>query len=190
MPSPASRRAAEQRDDLAAFHSITSSARASSAGGTSRPSAFAVLRFITRSNWVGCSTGKSAGLAPSQDFYDIGSPTAATGQPGWCRSLQGHLQLRTRGVPISAAVGGERTAPILSATRASRNCRNTIIAIRPRANESPGTRGRARRASAPPGTKIRPTDCAAIWVSFQLASDLRLDCSGFHKHRHALSFRN
>ena len=31
-------------------HSITSSARASSVGGTSRPSAFAVLRLITNSN--------------------------------------------------------------------------------------------------------------------------------------------
>src|SRR5262245_44831432 len=45
-------------------HSITSSARASSDGGIVRPSAFAVLRLMTRSNFVGCSTGKSAGLAP------------------------------------------------------------------------------------------------------------------------------
>src|SRR5438128_8385674 len=45
-------------------HSITSSARASSVGGTSRPSALAVLRLITSSNVVGCSTGRSAGLAP------------------------------------------------------------------------------------------------------------------------------
>ena len=43
MPPPP----AEQRDELAAFHSITSSARASSVGGTSRPSALAVLRLIT-----------------------------------------------------------------------------------------------------------------------------------------------
>src|SRR5262245_23905895 len=40
------RRAAERCDDLAAPHSITSSARASSVGGTSRPSALAVLRLI------------------------------------------------------------------------------------------------------------------------------------------------
>src|SRR5258708_39326274 len=39
--------AAEQRDELAPFHSITSSARASSMGGTSRPSALAVLRLMT-----------------------------------------------------------------------------------------------------------------------------------------------
>src|SRR4029077_1702448 len=40
-------RAAAQRDELAAVHSITSSARASSVGGTSRPSALAVLRLMT-----------------------------------------------------------------------------------------------------------------------------------------------
>src|SRR5262249_40686890 len=57
-------RAAEQHDELAPFHSITSSARASSVGGTSMPSAFAVVRLIARSNLVGCSTGMSAGFAP------------------------------------------------------------------------------------------------------------------------------
>ena len=47
------RRAAKQRDELAPSHSITSSARASSVGGTSRPSALAVLRLITSSYLVG-----------------------------------------------------------------------------------------------------------------------------------------
>src|SRR5256885_3183364 len=37
---------------LASRHSITSSARASSVGNTSRPSALAVLRLITKSNLV------------------------------------------------------------------------------------------------------------------------------------------
>src|SRR5262249_39767976 len=45
-------------------HSITSSARASSVGGISRPSALAVLRLITNSYLVGYCTGKSAGLSP------------------------------------------------------------------------------------------------------------------------------
>jgi len=45
-------------------YSITSSARESSAGGTVRPIAFAVLRLMTRSNIVGCSMGRSAGCAP------------------------------------------------------------------------------------------------------------------------------
>src|SRR6516165_4219368 len=45
-------------------HLITSSARASMAGGISRPMAFAVLRLIVSSNFVGCSIGRSAGRAP------------------------------------------------------------------------------------------------------------------------------
>ena len=43
----------EQRDERAAVHSITSSARASSIGGISRPTALAVLRLIKSSNLVG-----------------------------------------------------------------------------------------------------------------------------------------
>src|SRR5262245_5819279 len=58
------RRAADERDEIAPLHSITSSARASRLGGTSRPSAFAVLRLITSSNRLGRSIGRSAGLAP------------------------------------------------------------------------------------------------------------------------------
>src|ERR1700716_1318950 len=46
-------------DEAAAVHSITSSARASSVGGTFMPSAFAVLRLMTSSNFVGCSAGIS-----------------------------------------------------------------------------------------------------------------------------------
>ena len=76
------------RLDRASFawrtHSITSSARASSDGGTSRPSALAVLRLITSSNLVGCmhrqvgrllaledATGIDAGLLV--DIEDAGS---------------------------------------------------------------------------------------------------------------------
>src|SRR5262249_4190588 len=59
-------RAAEQRDELAPphlrGHSMTSSARASSLSGISRPSAFAVLRLISNSNFVDCWTGRSAGF--------------------------------------------------------------------------------------------------------------------------------
>ena len=46
-----------------ANYSINSSARASSVGEMVMQSAFAVLRLMTSSNFVGCSTGKSAGLA-------------------------------------------------------------------------------------------------------------------------------
>src|SRR5262245_36256996 len=65
---PRRRRAAEERDEVAALHlrghSMTSSARASSCGGTSMPSAFAVLRLITSSYLVGACTGRSAGFSP------------------------------------------------------------------------------------------------------------------------------
>src|SRR5262245_7194636 len=58
-------RATEQRDELAAHHhSITSSARASSEGGTSRPSAFPVLRLMSSSYLFGFCTGRSAGFSP------------------------------------------------------------------------------------------------------------------------------
>src|SRR5262249_53507480 len=43
-------------------YSITSSARASTDDGISNPSAFAVLRLITKSYLVGCCTGRSAGF--------------------------------------------------------------------------------------------------------------------------------
>jgi len=45
-------------------YSITSSAVASSASGMVNPIAFAVLRLMASSNFVACSTGKSAGFAP------------------------------------------------------------------------------------------------------------------------------
>src|SRR5215469_9467706 len=61
-------RAAEQRDELAPLHlrghSTTSSARAISADGSSIPSALAVLRLITSSNFVGSCTGRSADFSP------------------------------------------------------------------------------------------------------------------------------
>src|SRR5215831_1359071 len=61
---PRGRRAPEQRDELASSHSITSSARTRSVGGTSKPSIFAVFRLSTVSYLVGACTGSSAGLAP------------------------------------------------------------------------------------------------------------------------------
>src|SRR5262249_939063 len=51
-------------DELAPLYSITPSARASRVGGTSRPSARAVLRLMRNSNLVWPSTGRSKGLVP------------------------------------------------------------------------------------------------------------------------------
>src|SRR5262245_54814997 len=61
---PRRRCAAEQRDELATPHSITSSARSRNPSGMFSPRALAVVRLMMRSNLVGCSTGRSAGFAP------------------------------------------------------------------------------------------------------------------------------
>jgi hypothetical protein len=66
VPIPALSRCNKVRRQRAcsAAYSITSSARASSEGGTVRPSAFAVLRLSTSSSFVGCWIGRSPGFAP------------------------------------------------------------------------------------------------------------------------------
>src|SRR5262249_60844717 len=55
---------AVQQADARLHYSITSSARASRVGGIRRPSAVAVFTLRTSSSLVGCSTGRSLGLAP------------------------------------------------------------------------------------------------------------------------------
>src|SRR5262249_46787115 len=57
-------RAAEQRDERATLHSITSSARARNDSGIVSPSALAVLRLMTNSTFVTCCTGRSAAFSP------------------------------------------------------------------------------------------------------------------------------
>src|SRR5262249_2607441 len=61
---PRSRCAAEERDEVAPLHSITSSAVNKSVGGIVRPSVLAVLRLITRSYLVGCWKGRSLAFSP------------------------------------------------------------------------------------------------------------------------------
>ena len=51
-------------DNLHLNHLISLLARASTSGGIVTSICFAVFKLITSSNLVGCSTGKSAGLAP------------------------------------------------------------------------------------------------------------------------------
>src|SRR6516165_7531665 len=54
-----------------ALQSITSSARARSVGGMSRPRALAVLRLMVSSYLVGAWTGRSAGFSPLRNAIDI-----------------------------------------------------------------------------------------------------------------------
>src|SRR5713101_5994553 len=53
---------------LRMLHSITSSASESRLSEMATPCAFAVFKLMTSSNLVGCSTGRSAGLAPLRIF--------------------------------------------------------------------------------------------------------------------------
>ena len=70
--------------EVGEFHSITSSARESSIGEISGPSALAVLGLMRNSNFVGCSTGSSAGVshlriaAPPFDDLVIGAVDAGS----------------------------------------------------------------------------------------------------------------
>src|SRR3974390_1455541 len=58
------RHTADERDELAPPHSITSSAVTSSDGGIVSPRALAVLRLTTNSYLVGCWPGRFVGLGP------------------------------------------------------------------------------------------------------------------------------
>src|SRR5438105_1929328 len=61
---PVARFGQVERQQRAIAHSMTSVARERIEGGTVRPSASAVLRLTTSSNFVGCWMGSSSGLAP------------------------------------------------------------------------------------------------------------------------------
>src|SRR5262245_16730134 len=63
-PLASERGASYGRDARILRHWITRSARSTSDCGTRSPSAVAVFTLMTRSILVGCSTGRSAGLAP------------------------------------------------------------------------------------------------------------------------------
>ena len=70
------------------LYSITSSAWASSVGGTVRPSELAVLMLITNSNLVGCCTGRSDGLAQCSSRRDGSS---ASPIPSITLAIQRHF---------------------------------------------------------------------------------------------------
>jgi hypothetical protein len=56
--------ATDERVEVPPPHSITSSARAITVAGISRPIAFAVFKLMTNSNVTGCAMGRSSGLVP------------------------------------------------------------------------------------------------------------------------------
>jgi hypothetical protein len=68
----------EQLQKIGAY-SITSSARARSDDGTSRPSAFAVLRLMTSSYLVAVCTGRSTGFSPLRRNRVVALPAPRSG---------------------------------------------------------------------------------------------------------------
>jgi hypothetical protein len=83
---------------------MTSSARADSVGDTSRPSAFAVLRLITNSNFVDRMTGRSAGFSPLR----IGQVGSIACQPAGFSELTPLVDCRH---PLSGHEGDKPFAP-------------------------------------------------------------------------------
>src|SRR3954447_26447459 len=84
-------------------HSITSSARASSDGGTVRPSILAVSTLMTSSNLVACTTGRSATLAPLR-IRPVKAPT--------CRNASAMLLPSLISPPAAAISREENVAGI------------------------------------------------------------------------------
>jgi hypothetical protein len=93
-------------DERAPVHSITSSARASTVGGTSRPSALAVLRLMSNSYLVGAWAVVTETTDPTQpgvafrcsseleakgtEFYGRTAPLIATKEPPSSTNQPGH----------------------------------------------------------------------------------------------------
>ena len=63
------------RGDISVVYSITSSAMERTPDGKVRPSALAVLRLMTNSNFVGRRTGKSAAEMTSEAAEAVGGAT-------------------------------------------------------------------------------------------------------------------
>jgi hypothetical protein len=80
-------------------HSITSSAATSRVCGTVRPSAFAVLRLMTKSNLVGCSTRNFLGLVPRRKSYRPSRQSAERDQ-GRLVHMTSALRPNSRGTAI------------------------------------------------------------------------------------------
>jgi hypothetical protein len=67
---PHHRRAADQRDEPAPFHSITSSARSKNVSGIARPSALTVVRLMTKLELGRLLDRKVSGFTPFENFVD------------------------------------------------------------------------------------------------------------------------
>jgi len=108
---------------------MTSSARASRLAGMVSPRALAVLRLITSSNLIGCSTGGSAGLSPlrTRARVQAGLPTClgnASTIAHQTTGFRGLMQVITRGKSMLDRQCGELIA--LTEERTDRGQRTRV----------------------------------------------------------------
>src|SRR5262249_37448841 len=93
--------AAEKRDERAALHSITSSARSGNAGGICKPVALAVLRLITRTWLAPAPADRPASRPPRCDRHRSWRP--AIGQSDQSRRTSARPRWRKSGTDRSPA---------------------------------------------------------------------------------------
>jgi hypothetical protein len=125
-------------------YSISSSAAADSPIGTSRPSAFAVLRLMTRFNLVGCWTGRSDGAFTLENTAGVDAYLMNRDDPGRRDRVADQVRLRPAAHRARAALSPSRMA---SKTRA--RARPAGTSLPPHACRRAGSSARARAASPP-----------------------------------------
>ena len=86
------------------FHRMTRSALTNTFGGIVRPICFAVFKLITNSNFIGCSTGRSAGLALSESCPRK-LRRGGTDPHCWLHRTQVHRPLHTHFLSTLRVVG-------------------------------------------------------------------------------------
>jgi hypothetical protein len=88
-------------------HLITLSALASTLGGIVRPICFAAFRLMMNSNFVGCSTGRSAKSRPGDASGATDGPAQVLGRGDYLKLEFDSVKKRGHGAPKPPRVSGE-----------------------------------------------------------------------------------
>ena len=175
-------RAAEQRDELAPPHSITSSARASSVGGTSRPSALAVVKINDEIEFGRLLDREVGWLCPAQNLIDIVSGASeqvrvvcsvgheTAGAEIIAERMDGR-QPRAEGQGVDTCVVGinQRVGAYVEGLYAAIECCRTRQRYLPR----DGLRGHRLRDRSLRAAACASPICAAAYSTFPMIASLR-----------------
>jgi hypothetical protein len=127
--------------NLPSRRSITSSARTSREVGTWGTRVFAALKLMTSSKVVGCSTGRSAGLAPlsirSTAYVRLRRPSGGTGSSNWSRMIRRLQPRRSRDAvrrsPAQLSAQASRSSPdvqaLISSARKRANALSNSLGV-------------------------------------------------------------